>query len=164
MTYRNLHYMRDYKSVWRYSEGRKCAECDKPITNENKSGFCNSCGMKGERSPTKRPEVQAKMSGPRPHIRGPRSFLWKGGTNATWHRRAWELFGKDHCQICGMSLQEHTEIYGERLSMHCFGDFQDLRRENWICLCWKCHENFDLRTGPKKHAKQIRRTTRPSLL
>lgn len=68
--------------------------------------------------------------------------LWTGGCHDYCHRKAWEMFGKDHCEICGISNDEHKQQFGCRLHMHCNGDFQILTDDNWNTFCNTCHQNY----------------------
>ena len=63
-------------------------------------------------------------------------------SNTTFHTEAWERFGKDKCDHCGMSLSEHIKKYNRRLDMHCTTNpkqYHIMLPENWDCLCKKCH-------------------------
>ena len=86
----------------------------------------------------KRPEHSEMMSG---RI-GINSSGWKGGCRDYWHEQAWNKFGKDSCEMCGMSNKEHIQSTRDRLHMHCVGGkemYHIQTKENWICLCNKCH-------------------------
>ena len=151
-----------------------CIGCGKPKTtwNQQRSPLCHSCSVKGENNPMKRPEVRARfkdrpspMKGKKasPETRAKQSAArWKGGGSAYYHRNARKLFGKDYCEMCGISSQEYAKLSKRRPQMHCIDDnYRNLSPENWITICGKCHFNFDLGLGicPEK----IRRTTRPPI-
>jgi len=70
------------------------------------------------------------------------------------HNRAWELFGKDCCEICGMSLTEYTELTGRRFDMHNTlepKDYTVLESQVWMTVCAmaygnKCHYKVENNT------------------
>ena len=67
---------------------------------------------------------------------------FKGGSNQYWHNKAWGLFGEDHCEICGMTNDEHNEFYGKRLNMHNRlneKDYTIMESLVWMTLCESCH-------------------------
>lgn len=69
-----------------------------------------------------------------------------GGGNAYWHNKAWELFGKDYCEECYITLQEHKESFDRRLEMHNTLDPKDytvMESDAWMCLCRKCHLSLE---------------------
>ena len=66
-----------------------------------------------------------------------------GTHSVTYHIKARKLFGKENCEICGISNKEHIVKHPQnhRLSMHCFNkNYSDLKSENWIAVCeYGCH-------------------------
>jgi len=69
---------------------------------------------------------------------------WVGGSYQYWHEKAWKLFGKGICEHpdCLITNQQHLEIYGVRLHMHCNSDPKDytiLEDSNWYCCCIPHH-------------------------
>lgn len=74
--------------------------------------------------------------------RGPETCGWKGGCEQYWHTKAWKLFGKDCCEVCGISNKDHKELKGCRLSMHNTlnpKDYTVMQSYAWSCICIKCH-------------------------
>lgn len=67
------------------------------------------------------------------------------GHNGTLHKYAWELFGKYHCEICGISNDEYKTKFNHRLSMHCRSkEYNDLSEDNWVTVCeFGCHQKLD---------------------
>jgi len=65
--------------------------------------------------------------------------------NTYAHRDAWELFGKDNCEICGITLLNYMKKLDRRFSMHCRSkDYTDLSEENWMTVCeFGCHQKAD---------------------
>lgn len=71
---------------------------------------------------------------------------FKGGNYIYWHTKAWKLFGKDHCEICGMTNKEYKSKNNRRLSMHCrdSNNYKDLSNDNWVTVCeYGCHQKMD---------------------
>lgn len=67
---------------------------------------------------------------------------WGGGCHMYWHNKAYDSFGKNECEICGISNGECLEKYNKRLSMHNTlypKDYTIMEQEAWQCLCSKCH-------------------------
>ena len=55
-------------------------------------------------------------------------------------KKAWELFGKSNCFLCGKSLGEHIQKTGKRFEMHCRTEFHHLMEAwNYKTVCIKCH-------------------------
>jgi hypothetical protein len=73
--------------------------------------------------------------------------LWKGGCSSWWHREAAKLFFHNHCELCGLSNEEHKQLHprNARLSMHCRdNDPTNLSEENWVTVCeFGCHQRLD---------------------
>jgi hypothetical protein len=83
------------------------------------------------------------------------------GTNmVTYHMKARELFGKDHCEICGISNLEHIQKHKQnhRLSMHCYNrNYSDLISENWVAVCeFGCHQSLDDYSKRHKNTNSIK--------
>lgn len=77
---------------------------------------------------------------------GPTSFSWKGGIDAWWHDNAYDLFGKDSCEECFLSNEDHIEVYNQRLHMHCKSlpkDYTIMTVDNWETLCKSCHTKIE---------------------
>jgi hypothetical protein len=71
---------------------------------------------------------------------------WNGGSNQFWHDMAYDLFGKNECEICSISNNDCVEKYNKRLSMHNTLDPKDYTvMENiaWQCLCSECHQKVE---------------------
>ena len=87
-----------------------------------------------------RPEIKEKMS-------GENSSSWDGGSYMWWHNKAWNLFGLPFCIECGITNDEHKEILGRRLSMHCKSnpkDYTIMTDDNWACVCEiGCHQKLE---------------------
>ena len=66
--------------------------------------------------------------------------------NGLIHEIAYELHGKERCEICGLSNEMHINWNHCRLHMHCNDkDYHNLSKDNWQCLCNTCHsavENY----------------------
>jgi hypothetical protein len=72
---------------------------------------------------------------------------WKGGSDMYFHKKAWELFGKYKCEICGITLLEYKKKFNQRFDMHCNSlpkDYTILEEYNWMTLCSKCHKNLEI--------------------
>lgn len=119
--------------------------------------------IKGDKNPMRNPEIAAKISGENHHMKRPEwrqwmkdnnpmkikeykdkisnenCHLWKGGTYWYLHKKAKELFGKNKCQLCEMSNEQHIETYNKSLHMHCEHPKYKLIKEYWFTLCNKCH-------------------------
>ena len=68
---------------------------------------------------------------------------WVGGCYDWWHEQAWNLFGKDVCEICGKTNKDEKQKTGKRLSIHCVsGEYKILERKNWTTTCRRCHGSF----------------------
>jgi len=73
-----------------------------------------------------------------------------------YHGKAWNLFGKDKCEICNKSLKIHFELlWKTRFHMHCVSqpkDYEIMLKENWLCLCPSCHSKIekDIKLGKVK--------------
>lgn len=66
-----------------------------------------------------------------------------------WHKKAWELFGKDHCEKCGLALNEYYDIYNKNFDMHNNlnpKNYTILESEAWQCLCRSCHTKIEKET------------------
>ena len=65
--------------------------------------------------------------------------------------KAWKLFGKDHCEVCGRSLEDNIKETGKRFDIHCMSDPKDytiMTKENWKCVCSltsknPCHRDLE---------------------
>lgn len=70
---------------------------------------------------------------------------WKGGKYSYCHYITKEQFGKDHCEICGITEDECIKINNRKLSMHCRNkDWTDLTPDNWITVCeFGCHQKIE---------------------
>ena len=81
---------------------------------------------------------------------GEKGSNWQGGIDDdSCHNRAWKLFGKDHCEICGMSNEDHKKKHknGSRLSMHNTltpKDYTVMEPEAWMTVCeFGCHTDVE---------------------
>jgi hypothetical protein len=86
----------------------------KPLTEETKRKIGES--NKGNKLGPQSEELKRKKS---ESLKGrflkEESSQWKGGIDiGTQHKRAWELFGKDYCEICGISLNEYKKKSNRR--------------------------------------------------
>ena len=70
---------------------------------------------------------------------------WKGGDYNWHHAQAKEMFGKDKCQLCGMTDAEHVERTGNRLSMHYHSNcYKELKSKYWYTVCeFGCHQKLE---------------------
>lgn len=90
-----------------------------------------------ENNPMKNKESLNKISNNNCH-------LWKGGTYWYLHKKAWELFGNEKCEICGITNEDHIKQYGKRLHMHCGShNYSLLEKSNWLCCCNTCHGKLE---------------------
>jgi len=72
---------------------------------------------------------------------------WSGGSNSYWHYKAYDLFGKKECEVCGISNKDCIEKYNKRLSMHNTlepKDYTIMESDVWQCLCSKCHQKLEI--------------------
>ena len=54
-------------------------------------------------------------------------------------KKAWELFGKENCFLCGKSLAEHIQDTGNRFNMYCRTEHCHLMEPwNWKTVCITC--------------------------
>lgn len=76
---------------------------------------------------------------------------WKGGGHQYCHYKAFELFGKDYCEVCGISAEEYKTKHNRRFSMHCRNGIHiELNEENWLTVCeFGCHQKMDKIDGTK---------------
>ena len=124
-----------------------------PQSEESKKKI--SLSKIGDKNPAKRPEVREKIRKSvlkymdndevRKHM-SETHFVY--GCNQYWHEKAWNLFGKEYCEICGMSNEESKFKNNERLSMHNTlmpKDYIVMEPEAWMCLCKGCHKRLELR-------------------
>jgi len=62
------------------------------------------------------------------------------------HMKAFEMFGKSKCELCGMTLEEHREKWGSRFDMHYTlepKDYKCMEPEAWETYCKVCHGKID---------------------
>ena len=68
------------------------------------------------------------------------------------HAKAYKLFGKDCCEVCGKSNEQEKIDVGKRLSMHCTlipKDYSVMEPETWMCVCNNCHLKIEHETCRK---------------
>jgi len=65
---------------------------------------------------------------------------WNGGSYTYFHQKAKELFGEDVCQKCGLKLEDKES--DQVFDMHCWGDWKNLKEDNWGCVCRSCHKKI----------------------
>ena len=71
---------------------------------------------------------------------------FKGTDEKYWHHKAFALFGKSKCELCGMTLEEHREKWGSRFDMHYTlepKDYKCMEPEAWETYCKVCHGKID---------------------
>lgn len=81
--------------------------------------------------------------------KGEKSHHWNGGNDRYWHNKAWQLFGKENCEICNISLLEYMKENDCRFDMHnCLEpkDYPVMEPEAWQCLCRNCHTSIEKKT------------------
>jgi len=122
-----------------HSKGRFCETSCRP-TGENhwSSGKENKGSKKWmlENNPMNNSESRKKV----------RNANFKGESYNYLHTKAWDVFGKDYCENCNLTLQESYDIYKQRLSMHNTlepKDYTVMKQYAWQCLCKKCHMKID---------------------
>lgn len=86
-----------------------------------------------------------------------KSDRYKGFNLTDIHKEAYKLHGKDKCEICGMTNEDHIKKHKHknRLSMHCYDkNYKNLKEDNWITVCeFGCHqslENYSIRHKKNK--------------
>jgi len=66
----------------------------------------------------------------------------------TLHKKIWKLLGKNECEICHITNEDHKIKYSERLHMHCESkDYHLITYENWKTLCKRCHTEYEWENG-----------------
>jgi hypothetical protein len=103
--------------------------------------------QRGDRNPTKRPEVREKLSRIAKECQsGEKNGNFKGdaaGYAAIHYYVSRRKPKPDQCEICKES--------GKRLSLACVGEYtRDISQYKW--LCWKCHRKID-HENPKRPEK-----------
>jgi len=83
------------------------------------------------------------------------SRRWLGGNSEYYHKKAWDLFGKDKCEICGIKNIDHKNETNMRLGMHCrSNNYTLLEEENWVTVCLHgCHQKMEKLDGGKDKSK-----------
>lgn len=75
------------------------------------------------------------------------------------HERARRHFGKNSCEMCGMTNEEHRLKYGNKgLQIHCMNgknNYHIHNRENWKTLCVKCHARLHREIGDLNNIERI---------
>jgi hypothetical protein len=60
------------------------------------------------------------------------------------HKKAFELFGTNKCEICNIPEETYKLECGRRFDMHCISkDYSIMKKDNWMCLCRKCHGRLE---------------------
>ena len=130
----------------RFYKGDKCKRCGKPITVKNKSGFCRSCGLIGnKRALGFRHSEKTKKKMAVAHL-GDKNGMWKGDNAGYYalHRYVEVRLPKpDLCSCCG--LRKPYDLANKGIYN------RDLK--NWEWLCRKCHMEKD---GRIKNLKQYK--------
>lgn len=76
----------------------------------------------------------------------------------TWHKKAKEKFGKNSCEICGISTEESKIQYGQYLAMHCLGgtsNYHVMEDSNWQTVCHRCHSTMEFHNASEEtHEKR----------
>lgn len=74
---------------------------------------------------------------------------FNGGCYQYWHNLIHELYGKDAtCKTCGMTYEQHRELYGTRLHAHCNlipKDYTNTDRSSWDFYCVEHHAKEEQR-------------------
>jgi len=74
---------------------------------------------------------------------------FSGGDYNWYHAAAHRLFGKDACEDCGMTNQQHIQNTGRRLHMHCqYQQYHKMEPDLWETLCAACHLNRTRKENP----------------
>lgn len=120
----------------RFYQGDKCKKCNKEITIKNKSGYCRSCRMLGNKITLGR-KMSEKQRLELSNLRkGKKNGMWKGdkvGYNALhgWIKNNHEKPDKcDECKKVTPYDLANKGIYNRNIS-------------NWEWLCRKCHMTKD---------------------
>jgi len=81
-------------------------------------------------------------------VKGENNGKWIGGCITYWHDKAWELFGKNNCEECGMSLDNHLKKFNRRFDLHNTilpkKDYTIMEDYAWKCVCSKCHKKLEI--------------------
>jgi hypothetical protein len=128
----------------RKGKGKYCSkECSSPIQGKLHKHHPEESKIKIGLSSKER--YKNKKNHPMYGKKGERSANWKGGCNLYLHEKAWELFGQNKCEVCGISNDEHKKITGYRLSMHCHGhNYKKIERDYWTTCClFGCHQKLE---------------------
>jgi len=115
-------------------KGQICS--DETKLKMSKAGKGRPSHRKGKTLPK---ETCKKMSFSRLKEKNP---SWKGGSISYNHKEAWELFGKDNCEQCDISLIEYKNKINKRFDMHCNSlpkNYPLMEQSNWSCYCRNCH-------------------------
>lgn len=92
-------------------------------------------------------ETRAKMSAAKMGKKNPNygkfgedSYAWKGGSYTYYHLKAKELHGKDVCDKCKVKLEDKES--NQEFDLHCWGDYKNMKSDNWTCICRSCHKTI----------------------
>jgi len=91
---------------------------------------------------TRQKMAAAKMGKKNPNYgkTGEDSLKWGGGSYTYYHTKARELHGGEVCDKCGLKLKDKASE--QAFDMHCWGDYTQMRKENWTCICRSCHKKI----------------------
>jgi len=62
------------------------------------------------------------------------------------HNRAWKLFGKELCEVCNITNEQHIKETGRRLSMHNKPKpkkYNSSDSNDWMTVCMRCHNKVE---------------------
>lgn len=142
----NKHSEETKKNISKKMKGMNNHFYGKKHSEETKEKISKS--LKGSKGFTGKhtAESKKKMSKARKDkYYGSKHPRWKGGETVYNHRRAWNLFGQEKCEICGMTNDEHKKRTRHRLSMHCDGHrYKNMERIFWTTCCeFGCHKDLE---------------------
>lgn len=84
--------------------------------------------------------------------KGEKNYSWKGkkGSYSTFHQWLRRIYGlAKQCEKCGVLAENYKNKKGLSASTHpihyalIHGKEHDHKRENYICLCYRCHKLYD---------------------
>jgi len=90
-------------------------------------------------------DFQIRYKKGKANVSGEKHYRWSnGGGYVYWHIKARKLYLKDHCERCGVTLNQlkmqrpNGKVF---FHIHCVSeDFRNLASVNWETLCPDCHQ------------------------
>ena len=116
-----------------YYKGNKCDKCESPLTIKNRSGFCRSCRMLGNKITLGRIRPYSERLAISISKLGSKNPNWKGDRVGRGALHDWvkeHLPKSDICSRCGLSKKLDLANVSQKYK-------RDLT--DWEWLCRKCH-------------------------